>query len=425
MSGLTPLHGIGSRQDLPLPFGLVVTGAAIAVIVSFVVVLAAWRTPRFTEPGGIPLPRLTRLMRRRGVLVTLRIAVALVVSWAAVALVWGQDRLTNPVFGFVFVWVWVGLIPVSLLCGPIWRVLSPAGWIAGLSRGQAPARIGVWPATLGLMAFGWLELVQPDRATLPVLRVWAVAWLVVVVGGGLVGGRRWVSGADPFEAYASTVASLSWLQVVGGRLRAVHPLRALGAWKPPVGTAALTCALLGTTAFDGLGATTWWIRTVQDSPLPRWVWGTTGLVAMWALVGLTYTLACAAMRAPGRSVAQVAHEMSPSLVPLVIGYGIGHYASLLAIEGQRVAIGFSDPLGRGWNVFGTAELGVNAALFAYPAVTATIQLVSVVGGHVLGILVAHDRALRLDVKRRVAGQVPMVAVMVGYTVGGLVLLFSP
>ena len=36
------------------------------------------------------------------------------------------------------------------------------------------------------------------------------------------------------------------------------------------------------------------------------------------------------------------------------------------VEGQRTAINWSDPLGRGWNVFGSAEMGVNAAIFDYP-----------------------------------------------------------
>ena len=50
--------------------------------------------------------------------------------------------------------------------------------------------------------------------------------------------------------------------------------------------------------------------------------------------------------------------MAGSLVPIVIGYAIAHYFTLLVVEGQRTAP--SDPLGLGWNVFGTAERGVDA-----------------------------------------------------------------
>jgi hypothetical protein len=45
---------------------------------------------------------------------------------------------------------------------------------------------------------------------------------------------------------------------------------------------------------------------------------------------------------------------------------------------------------------------------------------------VIGVLVAHELALRvLPVRRRLTGQVPLLLVMIGYTCGGLLLLFSP
>jgi hypothetical protein len=39
--------------------------------------------------------------------------------------------------------------------------------------------------------------------------------------------------------------------------------------------------------------------------------------------------------------------MAGSVVPIVVGYAVAHYATLLIVEGQRTAINFSDPLGRG------------------------------------------------------------------------------
>jgi hypothetical protein len=52
---LLPLHGIGGRQDLPIPFGLAVGGAAVAIAVSFVVLALAWRNPKYRgNASGIP-----------------------------------------------------------------------------------------------------------------------------------------------------------------------------------------------------------------------------------------------------------------------------------------------------------------------------------------------------------------------------------
>ena len=48
-----------------------------------------------------------------------------------------------------------------------------------------------------------------------------------------------------------------------------------------------------------------------------------------------------------------------------------------------------------------------------------------VTGHVLGVIAAHDRAVRLLPKRhQLTGQLPLLLVMVFYTVSGLYLLFG-
>src|SRR3954454_2054709 len=101
---LVPLHGIASRHDLPLPFSYVVVGAAAALTVSFVVLLLAWRRPRYGRVGGIPLPGLTRLVDAPATRTVAQVVVLLIYAWAAMALLFGHDLLTNPVFGFVYVW---------------------------------------------------------------------------------------------------------------------------------------------------------------------------------------------------------------------------------------------------------------------------------------------------------------------------------
>ncbi|MDQ7991144.1 MAG: hypothetical protein AAGC63_01495, partial [Propionicimonas sp.] len=102
------------------------------------------------------------------------------------------------------------------------------------------------------------------------------------------------------------------------------------------------------------------------------------------------------------------------------------YLSLLVLEGQRTGVLLSDPLGLGWNLFGTAENGIAVLWLDHPTATALVQLAAILAGHLLGVLVAHDLSVaRLPAGRAVSGQLPMLAVMVGYTIGGLTLLFSP
>lgn len=431
---MTPLHGIGSRQDLPLPFWLVVTGAAIVLVVTFALLLFAWREPRYEDESGRPLPRLTRVVDAPVTTWVLRGVVAAIWLLAGVALVAGVDRIDNPVFGFIFVWVWVGLVPLSLLFGHVWRRTNPIRTLLAFMsvvtpslRRRQPGRYSVRPAALGLAAFLFLELVQPDRTTLPVLRGYAAVWLIVLLFGALVVGRRWIAMADPFEVFASTIARMSpWGRTRSGQLMLTSPVRNLASWQVPQHLSWVCVVLLAGTAFDSFGNQTWWIQLVQNSPLPSWLWGTIGLLTMTAIVAVTYLAGCAGLRSSDRSLAERANLLAPGLVPIVAGYALAHYGTLLWLEGQRTALQFSDPLGRNWNLFGTAELGINTAIIEHLTLVACFQVLCIVGGHVLGVLVSHDIALRyLHTDRdRLLGQAPLMAVMVFYTCMGLVLMFA-
>ncbi|MEW3744826.1 hypothetical protein QOZ75_29560, partial [Pseudomonas aeruginosa] len=57
--------------------------------------------------------------------------------------------------------------------------------------------------------FVYLELVAPDRVTIPVLLFPAALYVVVVLLGAVLFGQRWFAAADPFEAYATLMARLS------------------------------------------------------------------------------------------------------------------------------------------------------------------------------------------------------------------------
>ncbi len=427
-----PAHGIGSRKDLPLPFPYVLVGAALIVTATFWFLTRSWREVRLGALGGRPLPRLSRVLTALPVTVVARVLVLALWAWFVMALIAGKDLVTNPVFGVVFVLVWVGLVPVSLLGGALWRGVHPvrtiARWFGPPLQPPLVARLGVYPAALLVLVWGWFELIQPDRATLPVLRGFVVAWVVIVVVGSLWRGIGWVGSADPFEAYASTLSRLSPWQWQDGTLRLVSPLRNLGSWQPPAGTAALACALLGTTAYDSFSSTAWWVQIVQASDLPRWLWGLVGLSVMVVIVAGLYAAGVAALRwglSVRGSLLATGDSLAVGLVPIVAGYALGHYLTLLVIEGQRTVIQLADPLGQGWNVLGLAENGIVATPLTYPTVTAVAQLLFIVGGHVLGVIVAHDRAvalLRPEAMRR--AQLPLLTVMVIYTVGGLMLLFS-
>lgn len=95
---MLPLHGVGSRQDLPLPFWLVLLGAGATLALTFLMLTRAWPTPRLAEPRGADLPRLTKLVDSKPWRWSLKALAIGITGLAGLALVAGQDRIDNPVF---------------------------------------------------------------------------------------------------------------------------------------------------------------------------------------------------------------------------------------------------------------------------------------------------------------------------------------
>lgn len=436
--GLVVAHGVGSRQDLPLPFALTVAGAATALVLSFVLLGVLWREPRLDgADAGRPLPGwLAAPLDSRATRVLLAVLGLLLSAYAAIGLVLGKDDADNPTPFVVYVLLWVGLVPLSVLFGPVWRVLNPLRHLhlalmrlARLDPRQGivplPERLGYWPAALGLLAFTWLELVAPDNATLPVLQVAALLYVVVQLLGGLVFGSRWFDRGDPFEVWSGLFGRLSPLgRRADGELVLRSPLAGLDAVPAAPGLPATVAVMLGTTAYDGASNAPVWFTFVQSSPVPILV-ETLGLVTVVVVVDLLFT-ACTALA--GRLGGARPHDMpgafAPSLVPIALGYVVAHYWSLLVLEGQNAFVHLSDPLGNGSDWLGLSDRVPDTTLLQ-PTLVASVQVVSIVTGHVIGVVLAHDRAVRLFPRRHaVVGQLPLLALMVAYTCGGLLLLFS-
>ena len=205
-------HGIGGSADLPISPSLAIAGAVAALVISFTVLAVAWRTPRYDEATtGRPAPAwLDALVASTAWRVGLRVAGLVVFAYAVMVAVLGKDLLTNPFFGIVFVWWWVGLVPLSLLFGPAWKAISPVRTInlafAKLSGSDPevgvftyPSRLGYWPAAIGLFAFVWLELVYPFMTELGPVRLWCALYVAVMLIGGALFGNTFYEHADPFE----------------------------------------------------------------------------------------------------------------------------------------------------------------------------------------------------------------------------------
>jgi hypothetical protein len=141
------------------------------------------------------------------------------------------------------------------------------------------------------------------------------------------------------------------------------------------------------------------------------------------LVALAYLTAVAGAQAvAGRDVSFEGVFLG-SLIPIALVYAVAHYFSAFVIQGQYTLPLLSDPLGRGWDVLGTADVRPKLDLLS-PNTVWYVQVGVLVLGHVIGLVVAHDRALSLVRSSATAArtQYAMLALMVLYTVSGMWLL---
>jgi hypothetical protein len=440
---LLPAHGLGGAQDLPIPLPLAVAGATAALVVSFCVLALAWRTPRFQDRRpGRPAPAwLSRVVDDERFRWTLRVLGLLFFGYVTWALLWGPDLVTNPALGTFYVLVWVGLVPASLLFGPVVRAFSPVRTLnlllAKVTGGDPavglrpyPARLGYWPASFGLLAFVWQELVNPQSAYLGSVRVFLAAYLAIMLIGAAVFGDVWLERADPFEVYSNLLAKLSFWGRDGDRLVLRNPLANLSGVTPRPGLVAVVAVLFGSTAFDSFKDTISWMRFVDDLGVNATFTNSVALLAFCLLVGVTFTAAAMSTgveRSGPRAVRRTALPdlLAHSVIPIIVGYMTAHYLSYLVEQGQSTLIQLSDPMVRGDNLLGTANWSVNYWLSFHPTLLAVVKVLAVVAGHVVGVITAHDRTLRLlPARHHVTGQIGMLVVMVAYTASGLYLLMG-
>lgn len=435
---MTYAHGLGGGSDLPIPANFAILGGTAALVVSFAVLLLAWRRSVLEDGSRRALvpERLAAVLDGVALAVTLRVLGMLLFGYTAFAAIVGPDLLSNPTFGVFYVWLWVGIVPASLLFGRFYRAISPARTlhlVVARLTGSDPARgvlemprwMGYWPAAVGLFAFVWLELVYPLSTYLGPVRLWFVLYLAAMLVGGALFGDRWLERADPFEVYSTLLAHLSvWGRDDEGRLVVTTPLRNLTRIEPGPGLVATVAVLLGSTAWDSYRESPTWVRFSQTISMPTLV--DTGMLLGFALlVGGVFALATGLLPRDVEERRLVPRRMAHSVVPIVVGYMVAHYLTFFVEVGQRTLAQMSDPLVTGANLFGTADLQINYWLSNHPTFLATVKVLAIVLGHVVGVVAAHDRALRLlPARLHVTGQLGLLAVMVLYTFGGLYLLFG-
>ncbi|MEX2575871.1 MAG: hypothetical protein WD382_04390 [Halofilum sp. (in: g-proteobacteria)] len=439
----------------------------MAVALSFIGAVALLRTTpdnrlRATDPRSagsthLLLPRIFGL--------------GLLAFIGAVAVAGSAHPADNPAITLTWVLLWVGGAYLSVLTGDAWwRAIDP--WRAGfrlwerlairrswpVHRAWPAAGMGRWPAVALLAGVFWLELVYPDAAQPRTLGVLLLAYsLVTWTGMALYGPRRWLWRGEAFGALFRELGRLAPIAFCPGggnggpKIALRSPMEGLAtARSVSRSTTVLILLLLAAVSFDGLTATPQWAAAwraltgmatvsaalggIEALGLSGYAVASTIVFAATVIVfaGL-YAVACAAaarLAHPGdghdTSAGRFIDLFAPSLLPIGVGYHLAHYFSYLLIQGQRLVPQLSDPFGTGADWLGTADYAVNIGIVS-PATVWYVAVGAVVGGHVVAVYAAHRLALRYLRDRRAAAlsQLPLIALMIGYTIFSLWLFAQP
>ncbi len=452
LPGQAAAHGFGARYDLPVPLSLYLTGAGLTVALSFVMLGFALRIAPLSRGAGYVgsrrWPVVLPVARMIGVAVYLLVVCA--------GLFGVQSPLKN--IAPVLVWAlwWVGMTYVSALIGNLWVLVNPLdalfAWADALCArvrpGSAlrihfkyPERVGVWPATLLFVAFLWMEIVSeasdaPASVACALLVYSAMTWL----GMALFGRREWLQRGEAFSLIFGLLARFAPVHLSVDRQRVAVELRpyALGLLvHEPADRShvALVMMLLAAVSFDGFIETPAWAALAEltgDGVLLK----SFGLFLAPSLFLGIFLLVCrlsawSAQTAPGspgerKSTWRIAGLFANTLVPIAIAYHLAHYLSFLAMAAQYLVPLASDPMGLGWDLFGTVNYFVRPG-WVDARVVWNVSVAAIVGGHVAAVYLAHLQALQEFTDRRAAlrSQYPMLGLMVGYTMLSLWIIAQP
>ncbi|HZP12213.1 MAG TPA: hypothetical protein VFB36_07310 [Nevskiaceae bacterium] len=426
-------HSFGRIYNLPVPFWLYVYGAAAALALSFVVVayfVSAPVTPHAASSHAISFaaPRWLALCAR-----------ALSVCALGLCIATGLFGTSNPFANFNMTCFWiVFVLGCTYLCALFGDVYAPINPWRILSRGDGvvlyPERLGYWPALALYVAFIWIELfggVRPFSLSVALFAYTALN----AVGVGVIGARDWFRYCEFFSVFFRLIGRVALLNRSDFQIERMSLV-------------VFALFMLSSTAFDGLRDTVPWVNLFSMHLAPALTpllgtmtqsypamhafyvgWQTFALVVSPFVYLGVYAIFIAAAKSAARSdrsLRELMLRFAFTLLPIALAYNVTHYYTLLMTQGVKIVPLVSDPFGRGWNLFGTADW-LRAPIIPNAGIVWHVQVALIVLGHIASVYLAHVEALRLfgDRRRATLSQLPMLGLMILFTTIGLWILAQP
>ena len=437
-------HGVGRVYQSPLPLWLYLSGAGATVAASFLLRALI----RDTGPAR-PAKQLAGE--------TFALVVARLLTFAGMTLllltlssgVFGGDES----FGLASLLFWVGLVVGTSVAGTImsgtWRRADPWATLERFYRveedeatresGTAPRDHSAanpaeklwWLAPLSIYLLFWFELVSGvGFDPFFIVAVLLVYTLFVLSFRASLGPAFEL--VDPLSILFGFAERLAPFELRADGLYYRGWIRSLDEDRPmPRGLYTALFVLLASTTLDNVRETVGWtdfrdavgIGGANDMLVDSIALAAFSLVFLIPFM-LTVWVSRRFIGEP-LSLDQVARRFGWSLVPIGIAYVLAHNAPLVLAGIPELLRGLSDPFGRGWNLLGTGS--ALEGYFPSPALVWFLEIVLIVGGHILGVLAAHRTAVRLGRSHRAAvrSQYALTALMSVFTITTLWLLSQP
>ena len=347
------------------------------------------------------------------------------------------DPLHNLLTLGIWTGVWIALPLACMLGGNLWAGVNP--WVApvrmvrsliGRTGNSALARLGHWPAVVGLLAFSWFQIIAmaPDDPTV-LAQAALIYWLVIFVAA-VAEGEDWLEQAEFLTVLMGMVARIApfWRVRTAGQVQGFigWPGAQVITMKPlELSEMAFVTLVLAALSFDGLSGTFFWLGMIGENPLEftgrSAVQGvnTAGLLGVWAVTAAGIWTVFRLGRWIDSTFSGT--RVVLSFLAIAAGYHAAHYLVVLLTAGQFTLSALNDPLFRGDAFLGLEPFYVSYGFLGVGAVMMAIyaaQFAAVLGAHVLAVLLS----LRLAGTGRAVAHLPLTALMVGYTVLGLWLL---
>jgi hypothetical protein len=427
-------HGVGAVYESPLPVWLYGVGAAVTVLLSFVVRAVVRDEPRAMEPR--------RLMGARGARLTFTVLKVIGLVALALILLSGiivRDRGLSLAPLLFWIGLIVGTAALSAVVAGVWDAINPWKSIEDFYRFEDPEPSGEPPWWLGpLLLYGLFafELVRWSGGSsvgfeAPAIVVFLLAYTLYSLTFRARWGPSWAE-ADPLSLLFGFAGGCAPFEIDEEGLRYRGWLRGLDRGEPTSKAVfASVFILLGATTLDNVRETVGWHDFLVSTRVDELPLALTDLLALAAFAGLFLLPYAFAMLITARSIPATGSVRAAmrlfawSLIPIGVAYLLAHNAPLLMTGTPRLIEYLSDPFDKGWNLLGTADLFTT--YMPSPALVWFLEIGLIIGGHVLGVLLGHRIAARLAGSHGAAikSQIALTLLMSLFTITTLVLLGQP